>query len=352
MKEIVKLLTENGYEAYIVGGYVRDYLLGIESNDVDICTSAPISKISSIFKNRGVCFKEYYSYHIKEDNMSYDITTFRIEKKYKNNKPVSMSVAKSLKDDLLRRDFTINTFAIDKDGKLIDLLDAKKDLDSKIIRVVGDTIKKFTEDKTRILRAIRFSCTLDFDLDPSIIEFLESKKISYLNDITKEFKKSELDKIFDCLNVNKFFYLLNRYNIKKYFNIEYENDIIYDVYNKYGIWAQLETDLPISNRERRKISKIKKLVSNNNITLEDVKNYDYEVIYNAASILKMSDKVNSLYEIIKLHSLIDIELSIDEMLEYVSVSDIKRVYKLVERGIMEGLVANRKDDIIEYIRKL
>ena len=352
MKEIIKLLTQNGYEAYVVGGYVRDYLLGISSTDIDICTNAPIDKIAEIFKGRGKCFKEYFAYHINEGDFSYEITTFRKEGAYKKNKPINLSVCKSLKEDLIRRDFTINTFAIDADGKLIDALGAKKDLDSKLIRVVGDTNKKFSEDKTRILRAIRFACTLDFDLEPSIIDFISSKKISYLNEVPKEFIKSELDKIFDSLGVSRFFYFLNRYNISKYFNIKYEDDIVLDVYDKYGVWAQLDTSLPLSNREKRIVKNIRKVVEDHIITLDEVEKYDKQVLYNAGSILHMRDRVYSLEEIVKLHSIIDMDLSVDEMLEYVNVNELKKTYKLVERGIMEGTLLNNKDSIIEYIRNL
>lgn len=351
MKDIVRLLNENGYEAYIVGGYVRDYLLGIPSNDIDICTNAPIDKIMKIFKGRGRAFKEYYSYHIEEDGYTYDITTFRKELRYRKNKPVEITVAKDLGTDLLRRDFTINTFAIDNADRLVDVLGAKKDLDSRLIRVVGDTEKKLTEDKTRIIRAIRFACTLDFDLDPEIIKFISNKKIYLLNEVPGEYKRKELDKIFESNNADKFFYLVSRYNMGKYFNISYDNNII-KTYDKYGIWAQIETDLPFTNKEKNIIKSIRNIVKDRNITLDEVKNYDKQILYNAASILKLDEKVMILEDIIKLHSIIDIDLSIDEMLEYVDIRDLKKTYKFVERRIMEGLLTNNKEEIIDFIRKI
>ncbi len=351
MKEIVKLLNENGYEAYIVGGYVRDYLLGIPSNDVDICTNAPIDKIMKIFKGRGKAFKEYYAYHIDDGEFSYEITTFRKEGKYKKNKPVDISIAKDLGTDLLRRDFTINTFAIDNAGHLVDILGAKKDLDSRLIRVVGDTEKKLTEDKTRIIRAIRFACTLDFDLDPEILNFISNKKAYLLNEVPAEYKKRELDKIFESNNIDKFFYLINRFNMSKYFNISYTGNIV-QTYDKYGVWAQLQTDLPFSNKEKSIIVGIKKIVDDKDISLNEVKKYDKEIIYNAASILGLDEKVKALEDILKLHSIIDIDISIDEMVKYVNARDLKKTYKLVERRIMEGLLLNNKEEIIDFIGKL
>ena len=350
MKEIVNELINNGYEAYIVGGYVRDYLLGIPSYDIDICTNASIDEISKIFKGRGKSFREYYAYHIEDNEYSYDITTYRKEHRYRRNKPVEISVAKSFQEDLLSSDFTINTFAIDKDGKLIEILGAKKDLDSRLIRVVGDTEKKLTEDKTRIIRAIRFSCTLDFDLDPEIMKFIENKKSYLLNEVPKEYKRSELDKIFESNNIDKFFYLVKRYKMERYFNIKFNN--VVKTYNKYGIWAQIETDLPFSNKEIKKINTIKELVNKKDIYLIELKQYDNEILYNVASILKIEDKLKSLIEILKLRSIIDLDINLSTLFKYVDVKNIKSVYKQIERSIMEGYLQNNKEDIEYYLRNL
>ena len=347
MKEIIESLVKEGFEAYIVGGYVRDYLLGMTSNDIDICTNATIDDIIRIFKERGTAFKDFYAYHIKEDDITYTITSYRKELEYKDNKPIKMKVAKNLGTDLLRRDFTINTFAIDKNGYLVDMLGAKRDLDSRIIKVVGDINTKFNEDKTRILRAIRLSCVLDFDLDPEIIDFI-SKYNYYLKDISDDFKKKELDRIFDSACYNKFFYLCNRYGLSKYLNISFGN--ISDVYNRYGVWAQIETTLPLSKRDRRIVNAINKLLEKHDIGIEDIDIYKEEVLYNAASILGINDKLKALYEMKDLHSLFDIDITIDIMLRYINVRDFKRVYKLIERNIMEGKLRNNRDDIEEFLR--
>ena len=349
MKEIMDKLIKEGYEAYIVGGYVRDYLLGITSNDVDIRTNAPIDKIIEIFKDRGVAFKDYFAYHINEDDVTYTITTYRKELSYKDNKPIKMEVAKKFSTDLMRRDFTINTFGIDKDGYLVDILGAKKDLDSRIIRVVGDTKSKLTEDKTRILRAIRLSCVLDFDLDPQILDFL-SEYYYYLRDISDDFKKKELDRIFDSSCYNKFFYLCNRYNLSKYLGISYDD--IKDVYNRYGIWAQIDTTLPLSKKDKRIINNINKIVEKGDIELSDIDTYKDEVLYNAASILGITDKLRALYDMKDIHSMFDIVIPIEVMLRYINVRNFKKTYKLIERNIMEGKIRNNKEDIEEYLKLL
>lgn len=345
-------IIENGYEAYVVGGYVRDYLLGIETTDIDICTNAPINKIIEMFKGEGIAFPQYYALHLERDGVCYDITSYRKELSYRRNKPIDIVPAKDLAEDLLRRDFTVNTFAISYDGKLVDIYGAKKDLDARLIRVVGDTEKKFREDKTRIIRAIRFACTLDFDLDPRIIEFFDTKHVYLLNEISPEFKKKELDKIFDSTNSFKFFYLVSRYNMWKYFNIEECSNII-QTYNRYGIWAQINADLPFTNREKKKIEAIKNMVAKGDIDVMDFALYGEDVIFNAASILGIENKVKTLIEILGMHSsLVDMDISIGAMLTYVDVNSFKRVYKSVERNIMEGKLENSRDAIVDYLKCL
>lgn len=352
MKEIMEKIIKNGYEAYVVGGYVRDYLLGIESKDIDICTNAPINEIIKMFKGEGTAYPQYYAFHLEKDGVNYDITSYRKELSYRRNKPVEIVPAPDLATDLLRRDFTINTFAIDSKGMLIDIYGAKKDLDSRIIRVVGDTEKKFKEDKTRIIRAIRFACTLDFDLDPKIIEFLSTKHVYLLNEISPEFKRKELDKIFDSANSFKFLYLIKRYNMWKYFNIEETSNII-QTYNRYGIWAQVNADLVFTREEKKIIEAIKKLVSKGDIDILDFATYDEDVIYNAASILGIEGKVRQILDILSIHSsLIELDITVGAMLNYVAIEDFKRVYKSVERNIMEGKLENSKEAIIDYLKCL
>ena len=349
MKEIIKLLNDNGYEAFVVGGFVRDYLLGKSSFDIDISTNAPINKIMKIFKGRGKAFKEYFSYHIEENGYTYNITTYRKEGKYKRNKPVEVTVANDLGTDLLRRDFTINTFAIDAEFRLVDILGARKDLNSRLIKVVGDTDKKLTEDKTRIVRAIRFACTLDFDLSPEIVDFI-SKNGHYINEVPKEYKKKEMDLIFDSANAYKYFFIVKRYNLQKYFNIKF--DKVIPTYNRYGIWSQVETELPFSKKEESIISHIKEIVNRKDVYLSDVRMYNDDIVINAAGILGREKKVKTYKEILDLHSIVDIDINPDVFLDCCKLENIKKTYKLVEKNIIEGKLENNSKDIEEFIRNL
>lgn len=349
MEEIIKKLVDSGYEAYVVGGYVRDFLLGNKSYDIDICTNAPINKIISLFQGRGKAFKQYFSYHIEENEYSYDITSFREEFAYKKNKPIDIRIANDLETDLKRRDFTINTFAIDKDNHLIDIYNAKEDLNNKIIKVVGDTQIKLSEDKTRIIRAIRFACTLDFDLDSQIIKFI-NKKGCLLNEVPREYIKKELDKIFDSSTLDKFMFLIRRYNLSKYLSISVSN--LVNAYNRYGIWAQIETDLPFSKKEKNIISSIKEIIDSGSITVNQINKYDEVVMMNAAVILNQVDKYKALVELSKVRSVLDIDVPIYLVAMYVGYKDAKRVYKKIEKYIMEGKLENDSKKIESFLRSM
>ena len=347
MKEIVDKIIEEGFECYIVGGYVRNYLLGYDSKDIDICTNAKVEDLIRIFGNAGKPNKQYYSYHIKEGEYTYDITSYRKELQYKKNKPVKLEYAKDLKTDLLRRDFTINTFAIDENEKLIDLLNAKEDLDNKIIRVVGNINDKLAEDKTRIIRAIRFYCTLDFNLSDEILKFLKENG-KMLNEVPKEYIKKELDKIFDSNHYDKFFELVNEYDLSKYLNIKFNE--IHNAYNRYGIWAQIETTLPFSNDEKTIISYISNMVKKGSINTGELIIYSDIITKNASYILDLNKEVNSFEEIKKIHSVIELDITPKEIAKYVDITNIKRVYKYIERKVMNGELENSKDAITEFLK--
>lgn len=199
---ILKEIDSSGYEAYLVGGAPRDTYLGLEVTDFDICTNATPEELETIFPNLDMRFKHYGNVVLKRKN-TYEITTYRKEYSYlKHRRPSKVEYVNSLLEDLQRRDFIINTLCMDKDGNFVDLLGAKKDLDDRIIRTVGDANEKFEEDALRILRAIRFASTLNFALSKEVKEAILQNK-QYLNDLSEERKKEELQKISSTKQGNK-----------------------------------------------------------------------------------------------------------------------------------------------------
>ena len=157
---ILNKINESGFQAYLVGGYPRDLYLGRESTDFDICTNATPKDLTEIFGDVKQHLEQYGSVTVYLNNLRFEITTFRKDIKYINNrKPIEIEYIDNLEDDLKRRDFTMNTMCLDSEGNLIDLLNGKEDIDKHLIRTVGDANKKISEDSLRILRAIRFATT-------------------------------------------------------------------------------------------------------------------------------------------------------------------------------------------------
>ena len=201
--EILKKIEKYGYQAYVVGGYVRDLYLNRHSIDVDICTSATPKDLKEIFGDIMLPNIQYGSVTVVYRKIRFEITTFRKDIKYENNRiPVKIKYIDSLLEDLKRRDFTINTLCMNKAGEIIDLLGAKIDLDNKIIKMVGSARKKLKEDSLRILRAVRFATILDFNLDEDLKKYIKKygyllKKLSYYR------KKEELEKIFVSHNAKR-----------------------------------------------------------------------------------------------------------------------------------------------------
>ncbi|MBE6590075.1 MAG: HD domain-containing protein [Ruminococcaceae bacterium] len=166
--EALTLLERHGYEAYVVGGCVRDSLLGRAPNDWDITTSARPEEMQAVFDGYRVIETgiRHGTLSVLIDGMLLEITTYRSDGEYLDNRhPSYVTFSRAIEDDLSRRDFTVNAMAYHPVKGLVDLFGGRRDLDYGIVRCVGNPVKRFREDGLRILRAIRFSSVLDFFID-------------------------------------------------------------------------------------------------------------------------------------------------------------------------------------------
>lgn len=189
---ILNKLNEEGFDAYIVGGCVRDKLLGLHPHDYDITTSAKPDEIKRVFKDFKTILigEEFGTVGVLMNETLYEVTTFRIDGKYLNfRKPENVTFSKSLREDLKRRDFTINAMAMDSSGELYDPFGGKKDLDDKILRAVGSPHERIKEDAIRILRAIRFAGRFDFYIEDELFDAISFER--------KLLKKISPERIFD-----------------------------------------------------------------------------------------------------------------------------------------------------------
>lgn len=161
-------LVSSGYSAYVVGGAVRDRLCGRAVSDFDIATSALPSETKAVFSSHEVVETglKHGTVTVVIDRRSYEITTYRVESEYSDSRrPDSVAFVRELKDDLARRDFTVNALAYSPKEGVVDLFGGISDLENGIIRAVGDPFKRFSEDSLRILRAIRFASVLGFSIE-------------------------------------------------------------------------------------------------------------------------------------------------------------------------------------------
>lgn len=166
--KVLQKINKAGYKAYIVGGPVRDITLGKQPNDIDIATNMPMNKLTKMFKTYDIGkSKDFGIVVAKEGGHDFEIAQFRADGKYiDGRRPEAVTIKGSFEDDAGRRDFTINAMGINAKGEILDYFDGKRDIQNKVLRTVGDPLKRFGEDYLRIMRLARFSSKLGFDIDP------------------------------------------------------------------------------------------------------------------------------------------------------------------------------------------
>ena len=163
---ILHILENAGYEAYVVGGCVRDSILGRKPDDWDITTSAKPELVKELFHRTVDTGLQHGTVTVLMEKEGYEVTTYRVDGEYEDGRhPKEVTFTASLEEDLKRRDFTINAMAYNPSGGLVDFFGGLEDIDRKIIRCVGDPLERFTEDALRIMRAVRFSAQLGFSIE-------------------------------------------------------------------------------------------------------------------------------------------------------------------------------------------
>lgn len=204
-KYIIDELYVNGYEAFVVGGCVRDSLMGKVPKDWDITTSASPLEVKEIFKRTIDTGIQHGTVTVLVDKVGYEVTTYRIDGEYKDSRhPEEVIFTQDLKEDLRRRDFTINAMAYNDTIGVVDEYNGIEDLNNKIIRCVGNPSERFEEDALRILRAIRFSAQLGFDID-SNTQIAMKEYAPTLENISVERIKVEIDKTLLSNNPDKIY---------------------------------------------------------------------------------------------------------------------------------------------------
>lgn len=210
IKQIFDTLSQNGYESYLVGGCVRDFLLGKKPHDYDITTNATPEQVKALFAKTIDTGIQHGTVTVVINKEQFEITTYRIDGKYSDGRhPDEVQYANSLKEDLSRRDLTINALAYNPlTNEVIDYFKGQKDLSEGFIRTAGNPVDRFNEDALRMMRAIRFSCQLGFTIDKDTLNAISQLK-DKISQVSKERIQAELTKSFlgSCVERNFHYYI-------------------------------------------------------------------------------------------------------------------------------------------------
>ncbi len=201
----LETLENAKFEAYIVGGCVRDYLMGLEPSDIDVTTSALPEEVKAVFAEHRTIETgiKHGTVTVIIDNLPIEITTFRVEDEYLDGRhPSGVTFTRSLREDAARRDFTMNAIAMDLRGKFYDFFGGKQDIEDGIIRCVGNPAQRFEEDALRIMRAVRFASITGFEIEQKTL-YAAQKCKSQLDKISAERIRVELDKLLCGKNAKK-----------------------------------------------------------------------------------------------------------------------------------------------------
>jgi len=268
-KEVILKLKSAGYDAYFVGGYVRDRFLKLPSNDIDITTSATPTEVIALFDNVKETGKKYGSVTVLKGKAKFEVTTFRSDGQYLDNRhPSEVVYSKKITDDLARRDFTMNALIMDENEKISDYYNGIADIKKRMIKTINDPSKRFTEDSLRILRAFRFVSKLNFEIEEKTLKAIKEQKALIAN-ISIERVMNELNQIFKGKYYQKALqYLLQSevdqvlYGLSnglKYISTLKEQVSPIEAYIICYILGDVQDVWRFSNKEKRLITKITNL---------------------------------------------------------------------------------------------
>ena len=367
---VLEKFNEAGYEAYFVGGCVRDYLLNDEFSDIDITTNALPDEVKQIFKKSIDTGIQHGTVTILINGDSFEVTTFRTEDDYIDHRtPEKVEFVSDLKEDLDRRDFTINAMALDSKGELYDYHCGEKDLRNKIIKTVNNPNERFFEDALRMLRAFRFSSKLGFEIEENTLKAIKNNaeliKFVSIERIVNEFRKlltgkgnkRSLELLLDSKLNNYIPFLDEISKIIDFSNYTFCQSL-YILSNINDISFEKLKELKLSNKEIKQIKIYEKINEDfsSNVPLEIILyNYDVNDVTFIASYSNYCDKED--IEKIKLPIKSFNDIAITSM-EIISIIDkpagpwIKEIIKKLEEDIILYNTDNTKKDILDFLMKI
>ncbi|HCU9075124.1 TPA: CCA tRNA nucleotidyltransferase [Staphylococcus aureus] len=385
-RPILEQIQDNGFEAYYVGGSVRDYVMGRNIHDIDITTSATPDEIESIFSHTIPVGKEHGTINVVFNDENYEVTTFRAEEDYVDHRrPSGVTFVRDLYEDLQRRDFTMNAIAMDTAYKLYDYFDGQQDINNRIIRTVGIAEERFQEDALRMIRCLRFQSQLSFDIAMETFEAMRTQMadIKFLSieriviELTKLMRGINVEESFNHLKSLKAFnYMpyfeqldMNQINVTEPIDLEL---LIAIVSVKFDINYSLKP-LKLSNRQVKDINQYIQIMNAlpSIITKEQLKmfvyDYDTNLIKNvmvAADVLKANDiqgheplivnlqTIDETLHRLPMHNRKDMMVNGGVLMAHLNAKSgpwLKDVLRQIEIAIVTGKVRNEETEILKWV---
>ncbi|MCJ2146169.1 CCA tRNA nucleotidyltransferase [Bacillus paralicheniformis] len=381
---LLRELKKHGRQAYFVGGAVRDAQMNRDVGDIDIATDASPEEIEAIFPKTVDVGKEHGTIIVLFEGESYEVTTFRAELEYEDyRRPSGVQFIKSLKEDLKRRDLTINAMAMDEQGRLIDYFGGLRDIQEKLIQTVGDPAERFHEDALRMLRALRFMSQLEFELSPNTKEAICENRL-LLAHISTERKTVEFEKLLKGKAADRaleaaaetgLYKELPGLDGKKERVLAARAFPFYQLQKRADIWAAFIHMISIDPAEAHRFLKGWKLpgkvIKQALLTAERIdQKWDAvsmyeageETLLSASAIRSLRDKqaidekrlaeIRQSYHALPIKSLKDLAVSGSDLLNFRKKPAGKWVsddLKRIERAVLNGELANQKKAIEEWL---
>ncbi|RIP34308.1 CCA tRNA nucleotidyltransferase [Staphylococcus gallinarum] len=386
---ILNNLITHDYQAYFVGGSVRDYLMHKDIHDIDITTSATPDEIEAIFDKTIPIGREHGTINVVYKQEQYEITTFRAEGEYDDHRrPNAVYFVRSLYEDVKRRDFTMNAIAMDKNYQILDYFNGQQDIKDKIIRTVGNADERFNEDALRIIRGLRFQSQLGFTLEESTYNGMKTH-IASIEHLSIERIIVELKKLFagkyvaqsykNLMALQAFDYItfFKQFDFTKFrVNTAVEFSLLLAALKVQQPTVEIPlSKLKISNQEKKEIAKYMQLLQTlPNITSKnDLKYFVYD--FGKSDITKVLNQSELLHNnhIIDLQPLIINTTTINEIYSQLPITSrkqlaingndllttlnqsggawLKPLLRDIECAIIRGEITNQKNEILEWVKK-
>ena len=368
--DILKIFNKNGYEAYFVGGCVRDYLLDEEFSDIDITTNALPEEVKKIFRKSIDTGIQHGTVTILVNGEGYEVTTFRTEDEYTNHRaPEKVEFVNNLREDLDRRDFTINAMALDSNGVLFDYHNGEKDLSSGVIRTVNNPNERFYEDALRMLRAFRFSSKLGFEIEYDTLEAIKKNaeliKFVSIERIVNEFKKllsgkgnlRSLELLLDS-KLNNYIPFLEEIKIIQDFSKYSFCQSLYILSKINNIFFDILKTLKLSNKEVKLIKEFDKINVDfmSEIPLELILyKHNFEDVVFVAEYFSYNNRHNIENCKLTINSFDDVDITSQEIISVIGEKPgpwIKSVVSELEHEILLNRLNNNRKDILDFLLKM